>query len=180
MESIEVTWKRARSAYNYYGKIKLRANGNACACSCVLRYVRLRGLRYLPVRLSPRCCGHRKEGLGCCLLRMSPVRCDGCGPLAFQTIGDHYLPEREKVRMVTKIRWSTKLRLTRAQIREKNFPPSLAVFFRTMGETAESRPRAATTNSRPFSYPPVTSHPNRPYIFPPYALESGRLCFRYL
>lgn len=140
MESIEVTWKRARGAYNYYGKIKMRANGNACACSCVLRYVRLRGLRYLPVRLSPRCCGHRKEGLGCCLLRMSPVRCDGCGPLAFQTIGDHYLPEREKVRMVTKIRWSTKLRFTRAQIQEKNFPPSLAVFFRTTGETTESRP----------------------------------------
>lgn len=62
----------------------------------------LLGLRYLPVRLSPRCCGHRKEGLGCCLLRMSPVRCGGCGPLAFQTIGDHYLPEREKVTTVRK------------------------------------------------------------------------------
>lgn len=45
-----------------------------------------------PVRLSPRCCGHRKEGLGCCLLRISPVRCGGSEPLAFQTIGDHYLP----------------------------------------------------------------------------------------
>lgn len=71
------------------------------ALSCVL--MRCVWLGYLPVRLSPRCCGHRKEGLGCCLLRMSPVRCGGCGPLAFQTIGDHYLPEREKVRMVIKI-----------------------------------------------------------------------------
>jgi len=55
---------------------------------------------YLPVRLSPRCCGHRKEGLGCCLLRISPVRCGGSEPLAFQTIGDHYLPEREQDRTV--------------------------------------------------------------------------------
>lgn len=72
-----------------------------CVLSCVV--MRCVWLGYLPVRLSPRCCGHRKEGLGCCLLRMSPVRCGGCGPLAFQTIGDHYLPEREKVRMVIKI-----------------------------------------------------------------------------
>ena len=73
--------------------VRARAYGGAAA---------LLGLRYLPVRLSPRCCGHRKEGLGCCLLRMSPVRCGGCGPLAFQTIGDHYLPEREKVTTVRK------------------------------------------------------------------------------
>lgn len=142
------------------------------ALSCVL--MRCVWLGYLPVRLSPRCCGHRKEGLGCCLLRMSPVRCGGCGPLAFQTIGDHYLPEREKVRMVIKIvrLAATRPRSIRSTRMERTFfffPPSLfsdpARFPDPMSGN-ESPPFAATFPSPdPLSYPPVTSHPNRPYIF---------------
>lgn len=141
-----------------------------CVLSCVL--MRCVWLGYLPVRLSPRCCGHRKEGLGCCLLRMSPVRCGGCGPLAFQTIGDHYLPEREKVRMVIKIvrLAATRPRSIRSTRMERTFffPPS---FFRPC---SFSRPdvgkripslRSHISSPGPLSYPPVTSHPNRPYIF---------------
>lgn len=101
---------------------------------------------------------------------MSPVRCGGCGPLAFQTIGDHYLPEREKVRMVIKI---VRLAATRPRsIRSahedgKNFlsfffPPS---FFRR--PCSFSRPDVGSPPLAfpSLSYPPVTSHPNRPYIF---------------
>lgn len=139
-----------------------------CVLSCVV--MRCVWLGYLPVRLSPRCCGHRKEGLGCCLLRMSPVRCGGCGPLAFQTIGDHYLPEREKVRMVIKI---VRLAATRPRsIRSahedgKNFlsffshPPFSDDPARFPDPTSAPLP----SHSPSLSYPPVTSHPNRPYIF---------------
>lgn len=166
------------------------------ACVCVLSCVLMRcvWLGYLPVRLSPRCCGHRKEGLGCCLLRMSPVRCGGCGPLAFQTIGDHYLPEREKVRMVIKV---VRLAATRPRSRSiihhedgENFFFFLSfstLFFSTllvfpMSEN-ESPPFLAAT-SPPLA--PLLSTRYQPTIltgrisFVPYALESGRLCFRYL
>lgn len=108
--------------------MKKKVNENACVKirACVIRawrYVALEN-RYLPVRLSPRCCGHRKEGLGCCLLRMSPVRCGGCEPLAFQTIGDHYLPEREKVRTVREMPYSDR---DRRQTRISSIENYLAV-----------------------------------------------------
>lgn len=135
-----------------------------CVLSCVV--MRCVWLGYLPVRLSPRCCGHRKEGLGCCLLRMSPVRCGGCGPLAFQTIGDHYLPEREKVRMVIKIvRLAATLDSIRTRMERTFFPFFPPSFFRR--PCSFSRP---DVGSPPLAFPslsysPVTSHPNRPYIF---------------
>lgn len=157
------------------------------ALSCVL--MRCVWLGYLPVRLSPRCCGHRKEGLGCCLLRMSPVRCGGCGPLAFQTIGDHYLPEREKVRMVIKIvrLAATRPRSIRSTRMERTFFFFHPLFFPTL---LVFPTRCRETNplpSQPRSPPPTPSliHPLPAILtgrisFVPYALESGRLCFRYL
>lgn len=156
-----------------------------CVLSCVL--MRCVWLGYLPVRLSPRCCGHRKEGLGCCLLRMSPVRCGGCGPLAFQTIGDHYLPEREKVRMVIKIvrLAATRPRSIRSTRMERTFffHPLFfdpARFPDPMSEN-ESPPFAATSlPPAPSLIRPLPAILTGRISFVPYALESGRLCFRYL
>lgn len=142
-----------------------------CVLSCVL--MRCVWLGYLPVRLSPRCCGHRKEGLGCCLLRMSPVRCGGCGPLAFQTIGDHYLPEREKVRMVIKV---VRLAATRPRSRSiihRDGWREFFLFFSSFSHPLfpdparfsdvsenESPPFLAATFPPLPSYPPVTSQPS--------------------
>lgn len=169
------------------------------ACVCVLSCVLMRcvWLGYLPVRLSPRCCGHRKEGLGCCLLRMSPVRCGGCGPLAFQTIGDHYLPEREKVRMVIKV---VRLAATRPRSRSiihhedgENFFFFLSFFFHPLffdparfSDVGKRIPSLPRSHISPPPLAPLLSTRYQPAIltgrisFVPYALESGRLCFRYL
>ena len=54
-----------------------RGGGAAPAGAGERRLVRSCTCVYLPGVLSPRCCGHRKEGLGCCLLRISPVRNTG-------------------------------------------------------------------------------------------------------
>lgn len=151
-----------------------------CVLSCVV--MRCVWLGYLPVRLSPRCCGHRKEGLGCCLLRMSPVRCGGCGPLAFQTIGDHYLPEREKVRMVIKIvRLAATLDSIRTRMERTFFPFFPTLLFPTTLLVFPTRRRLPS----PRIPPPSLIHPLPAILtgrisFVPYALESGRLCFRYL
>lgn len=151
-----------------------------CVLSCVV--MRCVWLGYLPVRLSPRCCGHRKEGLGCCLLRMSPVRCGGCGPLAFQTIGDHYLPEREKVRMVIKIvRLAATLDSIRTRMERTFFP----FFSHPPFSDDPARFPDPTSAPLPSHSPPSLIHPLPAILtgrisFVPYALESGRLCFRYL